>query len=326
VLSKAFSDRSAMPGAIVFVSASIWGVLWIPLRGLEGAGLGPAAAVAAFNLPALAVAAAVFALRFGDSRGQLRTVALAGLLCGLAMAAYSLGLMLTTVIRATLLYYLTPVWGTLIGILWLGERPGPVRLLVLALGLAGLAALLGASPQEFTPRVGVGEALGLVSGFLWAIGAAITRKLSPLPASGLNFFMFLALVIFTAGCAPFLPASGGDGKEFAFGAGTAIYLAPSLLMLLSAYAILRSMAHLSPGRSGLLMMSEVIVAVFSAALLLPEELLSPAEWAGAAAIILAALIEIAAGEPERQAPAGARAGASAPVSETDQGQSSVRRP
>ncbi len=68
------------------------------------------------------------------------------------------------------------------------------------------------------------------------------------------------------------------------------------IMLATIYAIFHFIGMLSPGRSGLLMMTEVVVAVFSAAILIPEEALSFWEWIGAAMIIGAGVIEVTGAE------------------------------
>ena len=52
---------------------------------------------------------------------------------------------------------------------------------------------------------------------------------------------------------------------------------------------------LFPGRVGLLTMSEVVVAIFSAAVLVPEETLLPIQWLGAVAIVAAGIIEVVFG-------------------------------
>ena len=52
---------------------------------------------------------------------------------------------------------------------------------------------------------------------------------------------------------------------------------------------------LFPGRVGLLTMSEVVVAIFSAAVLVPEETLLPVQWLGAVAIVAAGIIEVVFG-------------------------------
>jgi len=60
---------------------------------------------------------------------------------------------------------------------------------------------------------------------------------------------------------------------------------------------------LFPGRVGLLMMSEVLTAVLTASLFLPEERLSAIEWAGAVLIIGACLFEVFLTPHERPEPA-----------------------
>jgi drug/metabolite transporter (DMT)-like permease len=65
-----------------------------------------------------------------------------------------------------------------------------------------------------------------------------------------------------------------------------ILLVPSTLLMLSITK------RLFPGRVGILMMSEVFVAIFSATLLLPEEVMSMAQWFGGGLIILACLCEV----------------------------------
>tara|TARA_B100000902_G_C26480662_1_gene514580 strand:- start:264 stop:473 length:210 start_codon:yes stop_codon:yes gene_type:complete len=57
---------------------------------------------------------------------------------------------------------------------------------------------------------------------------------------------------------------------------------------------------LFPGRVGLLMMSEVIVAIISASILLPSETMLPWQWFGALAIVAAGLMEVVFGYTKEQ--------------------------
>lgn len=290
-----------VPALTVVFGSSLWGLLWIPLRGLEESGLGALWAVALFHLPAFMVTCAVFAVFAGASRGRNGPVALAGTLAGASIATYCLALILTSVIRATMLFYLTPVWGTLFGMLWLGERPGPARILVLVLGTTGLLLLLGAIHGGLDGGIGAGDALGLASGIFWAMAATVLKRHNGLPVTGVNFYQYLTTVTTISAVALLLPSDlhGGTLGDWELDAEVAAYLVSSAVILGSTYAILHALSFLSPGRSGLLMMSEVIVAVFSASWLLPEERLELTEWIGAGVIVAAALLEIAVGEPER---------------------------
>ena len=72
------------------------------------------------------------------------------------------------------------------------------------------------------------------------------------------------------------------------------------LILPNMYICVWFARRLAPGRVGLLMMSEVGVAVWSAAWILPGARLGFIEWLGAGAIALAAVIETTSPTPPQQ--------------------------
>ena len=283
----------------VFLSASVWGLYWLPIRYLEDLGVSGAWAVALVNAPALLVLVPVMAWTWRYQRPHLARAALIGFFAGSGLALYALGLVHSTVVRATLLFYLTPVWATLIGIFWLGERAGLRRWGAMAGGFAGLALLVsgggGAVPLN------IGDFYALLSGMGWAIGAALIMRSGGVPLAGMTAFQFA----FTAGAALLM---GGLVGGFAVPApdlllaSLPLAAAVAVLALLPAVLIIFwAQKFLYPGRVGLLMMSEVLVAVLSASLLLPDERLGPVEWAGAALIVAACFVEV---WPEKKAAAG----------------------
>ena len=70
----------------------------------------------------------------------------------------------------------------------------------------------------------------------------------------------------------------------------------SVIELLPSFCIIFRISQiLFPGRVGILMMSEVVVAVISAKIFLPEEQMFVLQWVGAIAILTAGLIEIVFG-------------------------------
>ena len=46
----------------------------------------------------------------------------AGVILGIGLALYATGLVATSVVRATLLFYLTPIWSTIIGMMGLSTN------------------------------------------------------------------------------------------------------------------------------------------------------------------------------------------------------------
>ena len=288
---KATSNDTLLPSIGIAVCAAFWGLYWIPLRETEAMGVPPVWTVALFNLPLMAVCAVIFLARYKENQAVMGRVVLAGVLAGAGLALYGAGLMLTTVVRATLLFYLTPIWGTLIGLAFLGERPGIARWAALAVAAVGLALTIGLTPEDLSPVLGIGEVVGLAAGFVWAVAASIIRGSEGLPTSGLAFFQFVSAFIITAAIAIWL-GEGIATPEMVLLALNEWMLIGAAIMLATLFIIFAMIARLSPGRSGLMMLTEVIVAVFSAAILLPEEALGMWEWAGAGLIISAGFIEV----------------------------------
>src|SRR4030095_17223973 len=76
-------------------------------------------------------------------RPLLWPVVAVGIAYGLPLAFWSHAVIHGNVVRVTLLFYMTPVWGTLVARAAFGERLTSLRLLAVILGLIGAAAVLG---------------------------------------------------------------------------------------------------------------------------------------------------------------------------------------
>ena len=280
---------TGLASAILFTSATAWGLYWVPLRYLETRGLDGSWAIAALNAPASVVLLVVVLLHLGRYRGQWgRTLAI-GLCTGAAMALYAAGLVHSSVVRATLLFYLTPVWATLIGIFWLGERAGLTRWAAIVAGLVGLGALVSGGGSV---PLNIGDAYALASGMFWAMGAAMIVRYDTVPVPGMTMLLFAvtSLIALALG-AVIHDAPVPDWSAITGAAPVAVPV--SILAFLPAVCIIFwAQKFVFPGRGGLLMMSEVMTAVISASLFLPEEQMSLIQWGGAALIIGACLVEV----------------------------------
>jgi drug/metabolite transporter (DMT)-like permease len=282
--------------ASVFLSASLWGLYWIPLRYLEGQGVDGGWAVVLLNLPAALALALVVLWQWKRHRGQLGHAIAIGALVGFGLALYASGLVYSSVVRATLLFYLTPVWATLVGIAWLGEKTCWQRWAAIGAGFAGLMLLVsGGGPVPLN----IGDLFAFLSGVFWAFGAAMIKRYDTVPVPGMTMFQFAftalgAILLGHVAGAVTLPT--GDLLAQVMPMATLV----SILAFLPAVCVLFwAQKFLFPGRVGLLMMSEVLTAVLTASLLLPEERMSAVEWAGAALIIAACLVEVLLTPQER---------------------------
>ncbi|SHK24111.1 EamA-like transporter family protein [Shimia gijangensis] len=284
------SPTPGFASAAVFISASAWGLYWIPLRALDSQGIGGSWGVALLNAPGAVVLAIVVLFQLAAHRGHMREAAAIGLVTGLGMALYGVGIVHTTVMRATLLFYLTPVWATLIGIVWLEEKATVMRWVAIGVGLIGLLLLVSGGSN--TVPLGVGDVFAFFSGIAWAMGAAMIKKYEGVPLPGMTMFQFASTAFFgllLGAVAGVLEVPSLEALRTAIPYATLISIAfiiPAVMILFWAQKFL------FPGRVGLLMMSEVLVAGITASLFLPEERMSGIEWAGAVLILGACLVEV----------------------------------
>jgi drug/metabolite transporter (DMT)-like permease len=213
-----------------------------------------------------------------------------GMIIGGAFALYATALVLTDVVYTILLFYLTPVWGTLLGRIMLGERITRGRLLALILGIAGLFVILGFDRGLPLPR-NIGDWMALLSGIGWAYGSLRVYRSETASAWESTTTFFAGGLLVTLG-AVLIPIDVTTPSAESLVAATpwlfllvAVYLIPSFLVILWAAS------RLSPGRVGLLLMGEVVVGVISAALL-TDEPFGGREIIGTILIISAGMIEV----------------------------------
>ena len=283
------------------VGGALWGLYWLPLRALEDLGLpGGWAGLVVYGGAVLGMLALLATGRFPVPKigGNL---ILCGLLTGAAFSCYSTSLTLTEVVRAILLFYLTPVWGTLLGLMFLGERLTLTRVLALLLAFAGLLVVLGAGDTVPLPR-NMGDWLALMSGMFWALGSLrIYQSGNITPFDQVFAFVFGSFFVtsLTMLIAPDLFATGGSAghalRQLPWGLLMALYVLPMLFLTIWPASLL------TPGRVGVLLMSDVIVGVFSAAALAGE----PFGWretAGSILIIAAAVVEVLGKSPVKPNP------------------------
>jgi len=155
----------------VCIAAGSWGLYWIPQRMLEQAGMTGGWGTIAQYVVSVLLLAPLAVRRF--FRGQVTglNLPLAGALMGGGIVCYANSLLLTDVIRTMLLFYMTPLWATIIEIAFLRQRPGWWRLISLPLSLAGVVIVIG-KDSGFPMPSNTGDWLAFAGGAIYAAGAA----------------------------------------------------------------------------------------------------------------------------------------------------------
>ncbi len=259
------------PTAAILLSTPLWGTMWIPLRQIEHLDLPGISGSWLAYLICLLIFLPVALRRGWRVWHDGWPVYAAGLSLALTFAFYSEGLIRGEVARVLLLFYLTPVWSTLLGRLMLNEAITAGRVAALVLGLGGLFVILGGDVGLPLPR-DAADWMGLGAGVSWAFAMVYINKSAGQPMGDRHFVMFLFLVpVFWA--VTLIPGSRETVAPTAAG-GAGIYawiVAFSIIWIIPAiWLTLTGASRLDPGRVAIILLLEIVIGLASAAALTDE--------------------------------------------------------
>lgn len=248
-------------------SGLVWGLFWIPIRALADAGIeGPWAILFFYVVPFVLCLPLLFLRWRPILQGGLR-LQLLGFMAAVSLVLYSVSILYTDVVRATLLFYLTPLWSTLLARIFLGDPITPLRWLAMAIALLGMLVIFHADSGIPVPEK-PGDWIALASGFLWSVAAILLRADRKSAAIDLVVQNFL----WSAAIAIALLLAFGPGLSTAPPLGVYLaqlpWLVPTILavVMTGVYASMWGTPKLNPGLVGLLFMTEISVGCITAAL------------------------------------------------------------
>ncbi|WP_322069333.1 DMT family transporter [Paraburkholderia bannensis] len=285
------SLKAGWPTLAILIGASVWGVIWYPLRTLASFGLTGTAAGAATS-----AAGCLFVLLL--RRRSIATVRwhwilpMLGLAAGVTNIGFVWGAIHGEVMRVLLLFYLTPAWTAIFAHFILHER-----LSWSGAALAGLS-LLGAVMMLWSPKLGVplpgsaAEWAGLIAGMGFAMSNVLvvktSRVLPQMKPEMRTAVIFGGAAIFGALASCFEPLPVLHAGE---PVAQVVLLVLVLGLLLSSNNMLvqYGLARVPANRASIIMLFEIVVTALSS-WLLAGETPGPREWAGGACIVLASLL------------------------------------
>lgn len=277
-------------------ASTFWGVMWYPLRLLESAGLdGLWTTWISFAAAALLGLWPAWSKRreLLDHPGLLLLVALVN---GWLNVAFVLALLDGNVVRVLLLFYLSPLWSTLMAWWWLGERPHAMGIATLALAMVGALIMLWDPAMGFPWPQGQSDWLAISAGLGFSISNVLVRHLNNLSSPLKSAVIWWGVVLVAGawllfGGYPFPQVSSGAW----FGA-----LAMGLIGIFTVVlAIVYGVAHMPVHRSAVILLFELVAGAVSSQLL-TNEVVSLAEWLGGGLIVTAAYLSTRTGDGERK--------------------------
>jgi drug/metabolite transporter (DMT)-like permease len=255
----------------LLLAASLWGLLWLPMRYLAHRGIpGEISVLVMYSLVILAFAVCR-PRTFREWWAAPATLLPIGLFAGWSNVGFILGVITAEIMRVTLLFYLSPLWSVLLARLVLAERLTRRGYACLAMALAGLLLVLSRPGSGWPLPQSAGDWLGLSAGLSFAMGNVLARRArrQSIPARALTVAIGMVLV---SAVTCLVRRHGVLPGSMAWATSGALFPLLALLGLLASLGIQFGLQYTPATRAAVILLFELVVAAISSTLLAGERL------------------------------------------------------
>lgn len=281
-----------LPVLVLLCAATFWGGVWYPLRLLDEAGLG-----GLWTTWVIFATAAVPGIVLAWSRrdelweqpGLLLLIAVTN---GWLNTAFVLAMLDGEVMRVLLLFYLSPLWSTLLGWWWLKERPSRWGWWTLLLAMAGALLMLWNPSLGFPWPQDAADWLALSSGLGFSLSNVLVRRMHHLSVPLRSAVIWWGVVAVSG---VWLLLSGSPWPQVSGSTWLGAMALGLFGIFLSVLAVVYGVSKMPVHRSAIILLFELVAGGVSSLLLTNEQLL-PIEWAGGGLIVIAAWLSASLGE------------------------------
>ena len=268
------------------VAATLWGLYWIPLRFLENSGIsGLWASVLIYFVSFLFVFPRFFKLR-ADFYASKTLYVLLAIFAGWTNLGFVLALLEGEVVRVMVLFYLSPIWATLLAFLILDERLKRHNILALALAVTGVFLISWHPEVKFTKSFHRADLYAITSGLAFAITNILVRKIGGLTHTVKICSAWFGVMVL-AGCGILFTQEGFP--VVTLNNLLLIIVLGFPLMIVLTWTAQYAVSNLPIYLSSVLFLFEIIVGAVSA-VMLANEFITIIQFIGIAMILSAGLI------------------------------------
>ena len=272
----------------LLLSATMWGLFWIPLRWLESLGISGLLATFLIYIGTLVISLPILVVKRAEWRRQPALMLAIMISSGWCNTAFILAIIDGEIMRVILLFYLSPLWSTLLARIVLKEQLSTLSYVTLALAVIGALLILW-EPQMGMPwPSSSADWLAISSGFAFAFTNLFTHMARDTSIKTKTVAAWLGVILVSGVALIFsdhtVMGSNSTGVIMALLIGL-------LFMSVMTFAVVYGVTHLPVHRSAIILLFQVVVAAISS-YLLTEERLSWYEWSGGIIVIFAAYLAV----------------------------------
>lgn len=275
---------ACLPVISLLIGATLWGIIWYPLRVLEASGLsGLWVTLLIYSAATIVGLYVLLVKRYAvENRPAMWLLALANGWCNVA---FFLAIIDGNIVRVLLLFYLSPLWTVLLGCFLLKESVTKLAVLVISFAVLGALIMLWDSDSgDLWPKTKT-DWLAISSGFAFALSNVFVRKVQDVPDIVKTFFVWLGVVIL-AGI--FIFISGESLPETSYGVIITTFLLGGVLIVIMTITVVYGVTRMPVHRSAVILLFELVAGAVSAQIL-TQELVTTQEWLGGGLIVVAAI-------------------------------------
>ena len=274
------------PVISLLISSTLWGIAWFPLRYLETNGLqGLWTSAIIYSVPALLGAFLLLKHRqaISSQAGWLLLIAVCNGWCNVA---FILAVLDGNVMRVLLLFYLSPLWATVLAWLILKEHMSRQAVVTLVVAMCGAMVMLWDSSIGWPWPKSHADWLAITSGMTFALANVSVRKTQGVAIPVKNLFSWLGVSVLAIAwillTAEPIPEASQKVLLWTIVAGP-------IIVFVMTFTVQYGVTKLPVYRSAVILLFELVAGAVSSQLL-TDEVMGVNDWIGGGFIVLAAYL------------------------------------
>ncbi|HEY5603117.1 MAG TPA: DMT family transporter [Gammaproteobacteria bacterium] len=283
--SDSASKHSAtvLPVISLLITATLWGVAWYPLRIAESYGIAGLWTSLLIYGAALLCGSLAFWRKFGEIQQQPLMLGAIALTNGWLNIAFILAVIEGNVVRVVLLFYLSPLWSTLLGWLVLKEQLTAWSMATLVVAMIGAMIMLWDPSLGFPWPQNYADWLAITSGMAFSVSNVLVRKLQQISVrtKTMSAWMGVTLVAAIWILLGDVPTPHVEARIWIW----TTLIGCSMIMVMT-LAVQYGVTHMPVYRSAVILLFELVAAALSAQWL-SDEVIEGKELIGGGLIIVA---------------------------------------
>jgi drug/metabolite transporter (DMT)-like permease len=283
--STKYNRHPMLPVIGLLFASTMWGLIWYPLRLLDDSGMSGLWASALMYCGTMIIAIPVLYKGWREWKTHPFLFFFMALATGWTNIAFILAVLDGNVVRVLLLFYLSPLWATLLGVIFLGEQLSRRAFGILGIAMVGAVIMLWHESFGFPAPKDTADWLALSAGIAFAITNVLIHKLNHATvmvktATGWLGVIFLAfiLIVFTE-----------QKLTVSTEVIAAAWVLGAVAMTMMNIAVVYGVTNMPVHRSAIILLFEIVVGAVSS-LLLTNEVIELREWIGGGLVMLAAYL------------------------------------